>query len=507
MGTDTQVRGDNKRRGRLRLACALVVLGAGACRGGQVPLQTAPTPSVAPIVLDGDFADWGDHWAIVDDPEQDGASGGIDLRSVQVANDADYVYLAVELDTVVALNDVPTIEVYIDTDSNVETGRFVEGIGADVVWDIGRQEGEHLVGTSTTSLKTRNLGFRVAPTVDARRFEVAFSRTASPAQDSPIFVGEAVEIVLKDSTYSAGDRVPDMGAISYTIDDAAPSVSAISFDRESSDHIRVMSYNVERPGFDDQEVRDEFARIFQAIQPDVILLQEQDNERLALSLIDQWLPLEDGDWYMESLTDKVTLSRFPIQQEWPQSRGQLHERILATLIEREDGQRVALLNAHLSCCEDDVSRQREADSFISFIREQQRGEPGTLENGTPFLLAGDFNLVMTQQPLDTLLGGEVIYSAFGDSNAPDWDGSWLADAVPRHSHQAMTYTWRSDFSWYWPGRLDFCVYTDSVLTLEKAFVVDAESMDAGSLAALGLLQGDTHAAADHLPLVMDFSFR
>ena len=491
-------------RGAVLLSAAGLVFGG--CNISADEQVTVPEVDTLPLVLDGDFSEWDDSRLGVEDPSGDGAAQGVDFGTVQIANDRDYLYLTVDLGIEVALNEERTFTIYIDTDGDPSTGIKVEDLGVELTWDVGRQEGVHWVDGERKNVQTRNLNFRAAPTVDAQRFEIALSLSAEPSEGNPIFIGKPMDIVLRDTSRSDGDRVPDTGAVRFAVDPAAATVEPISFERGSGVDIRIISYNVERPGFEDDAVHDEFERIFQAVQPDIILLQEQDYAGLARTLIGQWLPPGNGTWYMDSLTDKVTLSRLPFREDWPTSRGQLNERILPNLVDLGEGRSIALFNAHLSCCEDEIARQREADSFVSFLREQ-RFDEGTLDANTPFLMAGDLNLVMKQQPLNTLMGGEIVYTAFGDSMAPDWDGTWLSDALPRHSHQGMSYTWRSDYSYYWPGRLDFGLYTDSVMTLEKAFVIDTESMDSATLEREGLLKKDTKNASDHLPIVFDFSLQ
>jgi endonuclease/exonuclease/phosphatase family metal-dependent hydrolase len=332
---------------------------------------------------------------------------------------------------------------------------------------------------------------------------LAFGRDAQPYQDSLLFPSNELSVVLRDTSVADGDRAPDAGALDYVFREDSPDLEALGFNRSSRTQVRILSYNVERPGFEQESVRDEFERIFQAVQPDVIHLQEQDDSGLARTLINDWLPLDDENWAMHSMTDKVTLSRLPFVSNWPADRGPLDERILATAIELDGGQRLGLFNVHLTCCDDEVSRQREADSFIAFIREDRLSADPSLGVDMPFVLIGDLNLVATRAPLDTLMKGEIVYSAFGDDFAPDWDGGALGDAVPRHTHQGMTYTWRSDFSSYWPGRLDFVLYTDSVLEVDKAFVVETPSIPQDVLDSLSLGENDTARASDHLPVVVD----
>ena len=94
---------------------------------------------------------------------------------------------------------------------------------------------------------------------------------------------------------------------------------------------------------------------------------------------------------------------------------------------------------------------------------------------------------------------------YGPSHAPDWDGTPLADLVSHQTERRMAYTWRSDGGEYWPGRLDFVIYTDSALTVEHHFVLHTGEMSEDALESHGLHADDCAQASDHLPHVVDFS--
>jgi hypothetical protein len=66
-------------------------------------------------------------------------------------------------------------------------------------------------------------------------------------------------------------------------------------------------------------------------------------------------------------------------------------------------------------------------------------------------------------------------------------------------------TWRDASSSYAPGKLDYIVYSDSVLKLESAFILATEELPPDVLARYGLRAGDTLEASDHLPVVADFT--
>ena len=122
--------------------------------------------------------------------------------------------------------------------------------------------------------------------------------------------------------------------------------------------------------------------------------------------------------------------------------------------------------------------------------------------GTPFILAGDLNLVGDVQQLTTLLTGNIIdEDKFGPDFIPDWDGTGLKDLVPGHTHSNFTTTWRDDASSYASGRLDFIIYSDSVLNVQ-GFVLETFEMPQDVLDAYGL-QADDTGGSDHLPLVAD----
>jgi exonuclease III len=143
---------------------------------------------------------------------------------------------------------------------------------------------------------------------------------------------------------------------------------------------------------------------------------------------------------------------------------------------------------------------------MAFIRDAKApGGMVDLTPKTPIIIVGDLNLVGYAQQLKTMLSGEIVnVTPFGPAFKPDWDGSNFADLMPRHTDSPMTYTWRDDNIAFNPGRLDFMIYSDSVLRLGNRFVLFTPAMTADSLAAHDLQPQDVPTASDHLPVVSDF---
>jgi hypothetical protein len=182
---------------------------------------------------------------------------------------------------------------------------------------------------------------------------------------------------------------------------------------------------------------------------------------------------------------------------------------MAVLLQTESvlGANLLVLNSHLACCTANESRQRDADEITKVLREWQHGEgPFEITEGTPIVHVGDFNLVGFSQQLTTLIEGNIVdEETYGEDHLPDWDNSPLTDLFSRHTSIRMGYTWRSDYESFSPGKLDYILYTDSVIEPGNHFVLNTLAMSDSILDRYGLLSDDTNLASDHLPRIMDIA--
>ncbi len=272
-----------------------------------------------------------------------------------------------------------------------------------------------------------------------------------------------------------------------------------SLKRGDSSHLRLVTYNVLFDGCFERPAP--FRRILRAIDPDVLSLQEIYTHSLeeTRALIASILP--GAAWHTAGSGQGPIVSRYPIKDSGPMGgagRGSW------ALIEAPAGE-FLVINPHPPCCEDDAGRRREFDAIAAWVRDARAS--GRLTHGTPIVIAGDMNLVGESRQLATLLSGEISDAAtYGPSAAPDGDGTALADAMPYHLTGREAYTWRGDEGAFAPGRLDYVVYSDSVLRLAHSFVLWTPDLPDDYLAAAGLQRDDTAVASDHLPVVADFSF-
>ncbi len=298
-------------------------------------------------------------------------------------------------------------------------------------------------------------------------------------------------------------------------------------DRDRATDLRVLSYNIYQSSiFADTNSTQaaKFARVVQALQPDVLNLQEIYDYTAGetASLMNSILPLGNGaTWYALQSYDNVLVSKYPLTMTAtdanPEPSATSYAMALVNLPDEQFSTDFYFMDSHFKCCgstgsSEDQKRQQQADALVNWMRDaKSAGGHVNLPAGTPMAVVGDLNIVGSQQPLSTLITGNIMNEGtYGPDSPPDWDGTSLADA---HSLQNVTgpddYTWRNDDSNYSRSRLDYILYTDSVVGIANHFVLNTVSMTAAERTATGLQSNDvtiTSSNYDHLPVVVDFRF-
>lgn len=496
-------------------AVALIVVLAG-------PVTPAAGGSLARVVSDGVYDDWSGVPVAFTDPTGDHGTSVVDIRNVWLANDEDYVYVRFEVGSLVH-RDESQLNIYFDVDRNAATGWPVQNIGSDFVLQFHEHRGEEQTSSTfaASRLEHADLSYVAAPTVGAVEYELRIRRdVVLPIRGTEIFAGLDFDIVFEGQNSGGSSREwapDDLGGHHYTLAAGTlPPYSTISLEKDNPAFVRTVSWNmlwgglIERP--------EPFNRILAALEPDIILFQEAADIQWweIRNRLNEILPLGGGaQWQVYWANNNAVASRWSSSM-WAgdtipsTNRGQAMA--LVDLPDADHDADLYVINAHFKCCggmggSEDDQRQTQSDAEVNWFRDLR--EPGgyvDLPADTPFFIAGDFNMVGGPQPLETLLDGNILdESTFGSDSPPDWDGSNLADAVPWHNAAPAAYTWRSETSWYPPGRLDYFLYTDSVMSVAKSFVLDTEDMSAGNLAAYGLLTQDSAEASDHLPIIVDFN--
>jgi hypothetical protein len=458
----------------------------------------------ARIWMDGNFSDWDDIPILYQDQTGDQQSGDIDFGVLKAANDERFLYIYIEIGEELNLQDNNEITLYLDTDNNASTGIPFNGIGAEVKWIFGNRQG---VYTSRYTIYHQYIGLVTAPTVTSDRFEIAIDRTIS-LFGQQLFPLNSFRIAFHDDG-PGNDYLPNIGEIvSYSFDNSTlPPIESISLKKTVSSDFRAMSYNVLSNHIFEPSLYDNFDRILSAIDPDIIAFEEiyDHTSNDVKQLVESMLPSGTGEqWYCQGIygDDIYAVSRFPINGYYVLNKSAAFLIDLNPCVDSD----LLFIVAHLSFGDYNTDRQLEIDELMAFIRDAK--EPGgvlTLEEFTPIIITGDLNLVGYAQQLETLITGDIVNPQFGPDFSPDWDGSDFGDLCARLTDIPMFYTWYSATSSYYPGRLDFMIYSDYVLVSERKFVLFTQEMNADTLNAYGLYADDVPDASDHCPIVSDFT--
>lgn len=471
-------------------------------------LVSSTQAQVPSIWLDGEFTDWTSSAPGWTDASGDGSP--IDLLSFQVSNDENYLFIRFQMAQTITLNSGNNLFLEIDADNNAQTGYSVNGIGAEMAWKFGGRYGYFNLSTGSISIDHGDIGFKALPTVTSSIFELAIDRSAKPDNQNDLFTGDTIKICFVDQSGS-GDKMPDPGnEFTYVFDNTASSTFVpVDPNKADSSHIRILSYNTLQDGITDISRQAAFQRIFQFANPDIVTLNECWNTQYyeVENLLDTWLPITGSSWDCWKIdAGNITCSRFPITQNW---KILPDRRLTASLINLPVwySKDLLLTNAHFKCCNGDSIRQREADGYIHFIKDAQTiGGVIDVENGTPFILCGDLNLVGDTQQLKTLVYGDIVdTSQFGSPGLPDWNQQPFIDHIAYQNNEAVACTWSDYGSSYWPGRLDFVISSQTNLNLEKTFILNTAILSSQQLSNYGLLATDSETASDHFPKISDIS--
>ncbi len=472
------------RRGLSGICCFVLALSVGCARSEALAI----TP-------DGRVDDWAAATALHTDSSGDQGTSDIDLGRLWAANDAALLHLRFEIGAEQGIQADNDLTLYLDTDNSAATGLSVGGIGAEVRWTFGARSGASYNpdGSEQSTLSWLDLDLRQGPTVTADEFEVTLSRAG---------FGATVALLLQNEEGGVQDRLPNAGqTLTYTFDaTTVPPPATLSLAKSDPAHVRVVSHNVLWDGLFDRP--DPFGRILPALGPDIICFQEI-GSHTAEETAAQVTAFLGGTWFAAQQNDVVTVT------PWPITATHAIDNNLGTLIDLPDTDYATdlyLINVHLPCCSNDAGRQSEVDAIIAWVRDLQTpGGTATLATDTPIAVTGDMNFVGLAQQVDTLLTGDIQDEAtHGTDHAPDWDGSAATDLFPRHTNRRDVSTWRNDGGSFAPGRLDYMVFTDSVVEVGNHFLLWTPTMTAAELSAAGLEADDTAVAADHLPVVVDF---
>jgi len=454
------------------------------------------------ILLDENYSDWDNGMLIYEDAPGDGQSNGIDIQRVWAANDQTYFYLRFELGKEINIQDDNEFTIYLDTDNDLSTGKKINGIGAEFEWIFGERGGSiYQADGDSGFVGHEDIDLMSSPTVSSSDFEIAFRRSAD-LFGADLDISGTIAIRLEDNSFNGDDAPSEIGGITYNVNETVNrDFHTYTLDRSPTADFRLMSYNILADNLFDASRSDAFRRQFQATLPEIIAFQEirSYNSSETKDVIEQYLP---GTWFHEkSGFDIVLLSKFPILQRESIDGN-------AAFLLDVNGKELVVINIHLPCCDNNSSRQNEADAIMEYIRNLQTGGNNIkVDANTPIIITGDSNLVGFREQQTTLITGDIVQNnIFGPDVTPDWDDSILEDALPLATGTPYAKTWYNPFGSFSSGRLDYIIYTGSTLWRTNTFALSSQDMTFADRQLYGLNSTDTPFASDHLPTVADFQF-
>lgn len=440
--------------------------------------------AAGPVRVDGDTSEW--------------ASG-------QLARaDADWVYLRLAPDGPPATlqSDAHETLIWFDTDSDATTGHTSEAgnepIGAEfqIVLSPARADGSPGNGTLVFAFDGEGvpeeighvgLGMHFSPTYASAEYELRVSRARLGLE-----AGEEMTVVMSRAGWT--QRVRVTGPAVEQAGDEWVAGAGPSWLDERVGLVRVMSWNVERGSPEHNPAP--FGRVLKGLEPEVVLLQEWWEADDAT--LERWMQrhasIENSRWEAVAYADGgvSVLTRLPIVMRLDETVGLPGERdvrFVGAVVESGNGP-MLVGSLHLKCCgslgsEEDLRRVREAEAISAYVTSViDRMGVRTV------VIGGDFNLVGSRPPLDTLASGL------------DVDGGDLVVADPGHLRDRAVYTWRDASSSFSPGHLDYVLVGDAEAAIRRSYVLDTTSLDADTLETYGL-RADDSVATDHLAVVVD----
>ena len=436
-------------------------------------LATTASLHAQQIVLDGAFDDWQSIVPVVSDDPNDAPGHEIDLGAIRCVSDAGALHLHIELGTTVNLPQLDSkLWLILDADDDDRTGRTVHDVvGADIVLRFPAPRGGaelHLPAVDETT-SPYDLGIAMAPSYAASQIELRIERGGGSRRLQGALTGSSVSGRLMALT-SDGAIADATAAFTHLMPSYEPAAIAITSQVRASPFqkfpgaLRVVTWNGEHGAMLKEPAA--AGRILQALDPDVVMLQElkPDTSLQALREFaenhisrDGWnVILGSGGGNLRcAILSRRQLANHPDLEPMPYPGERSRTMRTAGVAMEYDDAAILLVSTHMKCCgkigdSSDQKRMREAQGVQTALRTAiERG------NAQGVIVAGDFNLVGSRDPLDTMIDGS------------DVDGSSLAVAEALQLNGRSNATWRKSSQRFLPGRLDFLLYSDASLTLRR----------------------------------------
>lgn len=454
------------------------------------------------ILIDEDYTDWEGKPLILDDLD-DGNNFGVDFISMQVSNDEENIYFKIEIDDEILLQEENNVHLALDIDNTINTGEVIHGIGADIIFDFGDRTGRFIINGFNYTVYHDDLRLVVLPSLSSKIFELSIQRNIQRPTGGFVDLSDQITCVFYEDL-TDGDYIPELDSEkTFEIDEnltLEPPTYQLS---KQGNGFRLMTYNSLFDGlFDSPQDRPQ-ERIIGAMNADIYAFVEiyDHNSSEIVSKVQNATGSSGFDHASEGF-DTHLISKYAITNSTNiDGNG-------AYLLDYQ-GNDLLIIVAHLPAGSNDSSRQQEVDKIAAFVRDAKSGNNSfALDADAPIIITGDMNLYGDKRQRETLLTGDISNNnTYGPDAALDWDDSDLTACLAFATGTPHAITWLNNGSSFFPGRLDYTIYTDHVLTLKNTYALYTSHLSQSDLNSLGLFSDDTVDGSDHFPVIADFEIR
>ncbi len=428
-------------------------------------------PPALSMRIDGEFEDWKDVKELASDPAGD-AKGAFDITRLYAASRGSTLYLRFDTGSVVNLQNGPksegTLLVAIDLPDDRRLILDTRGRRAYLNDDLKER------------ISWDRLKYIVGPTYAQDEFEIQI--------DLDLFdinPGDSIHI-----QFDGSDRLDSPAAYTFS----EPSIKSVqrSPRRHPGTDVRVASFNTYFEGLSDPARAGAIGRLLNSVDADIYCFQEEWKSTGIDEIMSRLMPLEnDGRWYVHKVSGTVIASKHPLEV-----LASSNSRHAVARIELE-GKPLIVICVHLSAMgyigsKEDISRIGQAKAImetIEAINKARDGQRDSLASKAGIIIVGDFNLVGSRTPLDSMINNK-------DTILKDW-------MLPNLAGESII-TWRGGpKASFAPGKLDYLLYTPETLKPENGFLLDSQLLNQAALNRLKLNAADSKAS-DHLLMAFDF---
>lgn len=409
------------------------------------------------IEIDGEFTDWVGV-ETVSDPAND-ATGKFDVIDVASVLDNQILYVTFELEGGDSLT--------------LQNGEKSDGTIQLIVADGSKQLTVDFRGrkffSNEQALTWADVCFRCLPTYASNRYEVKLL-----LQD---FDQDNIKI-----DFAGSDSLEEPASVSLVIHRKwwPP-----EFDIAKDPNVfRIANLNTLQNGLADKERGPKQHRLLAKVSADVYTFQEEWNEEKFDAAVPKLSDAVGAKLNTAWFGGCAIATRFQLIQ-----LNMKLDRAVAGYVELSDGSRVVVISVYLrssgyfGSLEDDL-RIQQAQQIVGELKKLRDGEFGDDIKNTPVIVVGDYNLVGSKTPFQTLVD------------------AGMTDLLCKNPSNGEANTWRGNSnSSFWPGRLDLLCH-DEKLTPVNGWVLDSRTLGRSELDGI---QAEDSEASDHLILIGDFT--